>query len=57
MARAFFSALASKVSPVCVGGAGCYLGKVREALLYAQRRKFDFVEATEVYSGFMGVMN
>lgn len=37
-------------------GAVCWL-KVREALLDAERRKFAFVEATEVYSGFMGVMN
>jgi hypothetical protein len=31
--------------------------KIREALLDAERRGFAFLEATEVYSGFMGVMN
>ena len=37
-------------------GAVCYQ-KIHEALLDAERRKFGFVEATEVYSGFLGVMN
>ena len=31
--------------------------KIREALHDAERRGFAFLEATEVYSGFLGVMN
>ncbi len=37
-------------------GAVCYQ-KILEAVREAERRKFGFVEAAEVYSGFMGIMN
>jgi hypothetical protein len=38
-------------------GAQIYLRGIREAALDAQRRGFAFVEATEIYSGPLGIMN
>lgn len=39
------------------GGARADLLKVMEPLRDAERRKMGFMEAAEVYSGFMGIMN
>jgi hypothetical protein len=38
-------------------GAQIYLRGINEAALDAQRRGLGFVEATEVYSGPLGIMN
>ncbi len=38
-------------------GAQSYLVGIREAALDAQRRGFGFLEATEIYSGPLGIMN